>query len=223
MVKEITDYYNNPIHFKKKPFLRGIGRKYLKNKYFNKWQEYLVNEYQPPKKYKICLFLPCAWGKPYSQSYIHYEIIKTLHSTGHYEDIHQIIVSNAGVIPREWENYYPFAAYDWDPNLEWKDIKKEYIKVLTERLVNFIDKHKDNYEHFLCYLRPDSESFKAIKNIETKFNLSILNSCKYEISSEELSQISVFGVYNDCDHVLLAKKNLQNLYKEISHIFESRP
>jgi len=209
--KNITNFFDSPIEFEEKPFLRGIGGDYLDNKYFNKWQEYLVTEYVPPKKHRICLFIPCAWGKPYSQSYIHYFINKTLSQTKYYDKIHQIIVSNAGVVPREWENFYPFAAYDWDPTLEWEEIKIDYAKILFLRLKKFIEKHEENYTHFACYLRPDSDNMKAVNKIISDMKIKIPNFCKSSLTRKESEEISINGIYEDCDHILLKTLNLGNL------------
>jgi len=214
--KEITNFFNPPIDFKEKPFLRGVGKKFLNNQYFDIWQEYLIKEYKPSKKYKIGLFLPCAWGKPYSRSYIHYEIIKTLKKLSFYDEIHQIIVSNSGVIPREWENYYPFVAYDWDPTKEWKDIQIEYQKSLTKRLKRFIEQHYSFYDTFYCYLRPDSDSYQAIKNVENEMNIKIFNCCIFDkLTKREMQQITINGIFEDCDNILLKPKNLRMLYKTL--------
>ena len=211
MEKEITNFFDPPIKFEKEPFLRGLGKKFIVNEYFNKWQEYLIKEYNPKKKHKTGLFLPCSWGKPYSRSYIHYLINKKIYQTGNYDEIHQIILSNSGVVPREWENYYPFVAYDWNPNLEWDEIMNYYLEVTTNRLISFINKHGNTYEKLFCYLRPNSESAKAIKKVEKKLKVKIPNLCVFEISEKEEKELSLSGIYIDCDNILITEKNLENL------------
>jgi len=61
--------------------------------------------------------LPCSYTKPYSRSTTHRGIIETLKKTDKYgRNTNQVMLSNTGVIPREFENMYPFNAYDWDEN-----------------------------------------------------------------------------------------------------------
>ena len=76
--------------------------------------------------------------------------------------IHEIMLSNAGVIPREFENSYPFNAYDWNESLETPEIKERYIEVTRARRENYLSAHKESYKKILCYLKYDSESYKAL-------------------------------------------------------------
>ena len=133
-----------------------------------------------------------------------------------------MILSNAGVIPREWENYYPYAAYDWDPSLEWDEIMLDYRKTLYERLSKFIINHSNEYKNYMCYLRPESDTYAVIKDLEKKMLIQIPNFCKNELTDSELDEISLGGIYDDCDHVLLNQANLDNLSKTIINLLASK-
>ena len=82
-------------------YLRGVGLRYLVHPAFEEGYKKILSNYKPRKKYKLLLILPCSYGKPYSQSYIHYFLLKTIKETGYYDHIHQLIVTNAGIVPRE--------------------------------------------------------------------------------------------------------------------------
>jgi hypothetical protein len=53
-------------------YFRGVGLDYLLNEAFEKAFQKLMREYSPPRSYEVCLIIPCSYGKPYSQSFIHY-------------------------------------------------------------------------------------------------------------------------------------------------------
>jgi len=105
--------------------LRGVGEEYLTHPHFEVWQDYLQRWYRPPEDKDILLFLPCSYTKPYSRSTTHRGIIETLKKTDKYGRIHQVMLSNTGVIPREFENMYPFNAYDWDEKQETAEIRSD--------------------------------------------------------------------------------------------------
>ena len=214
------DYYNNPLKFDEKFFLRGVGKKYLVHPHFEKWFNYIIENYNPPNYKKIALFTVCSWGKPYSQSYIHYFIQKTLNDleTTKFNKIHQIIVSNCGIVPRELENFYPFCSYDWDPNFEWDEIKKEYSSILACRLKRYLDKQASKYDQMFCYLRYDSDSYDAIRIVEKNSNYKIPNLSLTEVSKDEIFEASLGNLYNDCDIILITKSNLSSLLEKLRKI-----
>ncbi len=139
--------------------LAGVGEEYLTHPYFEVWQDYLCRWYKADKG--TALFLPCAHHKPYSQSRTHQNIIRVLRETGAFGKIHEVMLSNAGVIPREFEDMYPFNAYDWDERLETPEIKNRYIEVTKKRIMNYLAAQK--YKRVYCFLKYDSESYKALE------------------------------------------------------------
>lgn len=205
-----------------KTFLRGVGIKFLLHTAFNEAFKRLLQEYRPSKKYAVGLFLVCSYGKPYSQSYIHYKIISQLKTLKwKYNCIHQIIVTNAGVVPRELEEYYPFCCYDWNPKYENKEIKQLYSEVLSKKITKYIQRFQTFYRKFACYLRWDSDSYKSIKMVEKELNIKIpnLSMPSEKIPNYQLKKISL-GVYDhEEDLILITPKNLAYLSKRLKGLF----
>ncbi|MEA1925088.1 MAG: DUF5591 domain-containing protein [Candidatus Altiarchaeota archaeon] len=140
--------------------LSGVGERYLTHPHFEVWQDYILRWYQPPSWKKTLLFLPCSYTKPYSRSRTHRGIINVLRD---YKEIHEVMLSNAGVVPREFEDYYPFNSYDWDESKETGEIKQRYIEVTGDRIMRYLKAHGGHYRRVFCFLDYESESLKALK------------------------------------------------------------
>lgn len=145
--------------------LNGVGEEFLTHSHFEVWQDYLVRWYSPPREKNILLFLPCSYKKPYSESMTHKKIISRLKKNKFYPRMHQVMISNPGLVPREFENYYPFNAYDWDESLETEEIKKRYIEVTAKRIRNYLEVHWGHYKKIFHLLKKESESYKALKKV----------------------------------------------------------
>lgn len=178
--------------------LNGVSRKQLIHPHFEKWQEWFLNEYEPPKN-KVAVFLPCAAIKPYYNSPIHKLINSVLDKYS--DEIHKIVISNAGVIPYEYSDKYPFNSYDWNPLAENESIQEEYYKITKKRIENYLSRH--SYSAHVSYLRNNSLSFRALKdacsNLKIKLYYDKLNE---KISSEK-----------DTDLVLTYPENLERISK----------
>jgi hypothetical protein len=161
----------------RKPLI-GVGDEYLTHPYYEVWQDYLQRWYEPSEKKEILLFLPCSYKKPYSESKTHKKILEKLKSLKNYEKIHQVMISSPGIIPREFENYYPFNSYDWDEKLETEEIKRRYIGVISGRIERYIKEHKNSYKKVFCFLKYSSESYKALKIACEKLGLKFENLLK---------------------------------------------
>ncbi|MBW6451198.1 MAG: DUF5591 domain-containing protein [DPANN group archaeon] len=143
--------------------LYGVGEKCLMHPHYEIWQDYFNRFYNIPTIKEFILFLPCAFRKPYSNSKTHKDILKQLIRLPQYPKIHQVMVSSPGVIPREFENKYPFKSYDWPEWQETADIKKQYIEITAKRIEEYLKTHKDTYKKVFVYLKPTSESYKAVE------------------------------------------------------------
>ena len=200
-------------------FLKGVGKEYTDNPIFNSAHKKIIDDYKPSVSGKIGLLTVCSWGKPYRQSYIHYFMLRSLIKAKLFDKLQLIIVTNAGVVPYELSDNYPYFAYDWDPLLETPEIKKIYIEVLTERLREFLQVKKKYYSSFVCYLRHQSESYQAIQNIEQELKIKIPNLAIHEnkIAEHEISEVSL-NFYNDHDIVLITQRNLDNLFERLKEI-----
>jgi len=155
--------------------LKGVGEEYLTHPHFEVWQDYLCRWYRPRDKDTL-LFLPCSYKKPYSESKTYRQITEKLREIKFdLHGAHRVFISNPGVIPIEFENYYPFNAYDWDEKNEMDEIKGRYIEVTKNRIVNYLGAHKTRYGRIRCCLKPESESWKALKAACDELEIDIEN------------------------------------------------
>ncbi len=204
-----------------KEFLRGVGLRYLLHPAFVEGFEKLLKLYKPRKRYALCLFIPCSYGKPYSQSFIHYLIQRAIVESGRYHDVHQVILTNAGVVPRELEEFYPYVAYDWNPAYETPEVKELYVEVLRWRLRRFIERFGGFYQRFACYLRWDSDSYRAVELVSKDLGVEIPNLAPREVPKEELDEVSLGGIYRDPDLVLVTRTALQSLSRGLRELLPS--
>ncbi|MEB3755543.1 MAG: DUF5591 domain-containing protein [Desulfurococcales archaeon] len=200
-------------------FLRGVGWKYLAEWPFTEAHRKLLVNYKPRKHYKIGLFIPCSYGKPYSQSYIHYFIRRTIANYIRQGLLHEIILTNAGVVPRELDEYWPYTAYDWNPLKETSEIKECYKLVLKQRIKGYIEKFGGYYDRYAAYLRWDSDSWNALREISEEQGLIIPNLAAKNIPSGELDELDLgLGYKLDPDLELITPTSLKNLVKGLRSI-----
>ncbi len=155
--------------------LNGVGEAFLTHPHFEVWQDYLQRWYTPPEEKDILLFLPCSYQKPYSHSKTHQGIIETAKKTGKYQRIHQVMISNTGLVPRKYEDCYPFNAYDWDESLETEEIKKRYIEVTKTRIKRYLTCHRNKYRTIICFLKYSSESYQALEAACRELGIPMIN------------------------------------------------
>jgi len=150
----LTDSFEKSLQI----YRQNLGLEFITNKIYDTWQNYIADFYEKPEFKDVALFLPCAAKKPYKFSKTHTLIRKTLKGM---KNIHRIVISSPGVIPFEFNTYYPFNAYDWEESKETPEIMKEYIRINKERIIRYLKKHK--YKHHVCYFKPTAESYIALK------------------------------------------------------------
>ena len=191
--------------FKQKDYigLNGTTEAQLLHPHFEKWQEWFIKFYEPPKD-KIAVFIPCAAIKPYYNSPIHKIIKKNLEPNEN--NIHKIVISNAGIIPYEFSDKYPFESYDWNPLAESDSIKNKYYEITRNRIYSYLKKH--DYQGYISYVRNDSISFKSLKNATSNLNLKLIHKPLDEYISSK----------KDSDLVLIYPKNLNILNNMIEEV-----
>jgi len=200
-------------------YLRGVGWKYLAEWPFTEAHQKLLANYKPRKHYKIGLFIPCSYGKPYSQSYIHYFIRKIIANYIRQGLLHEIILTNAGVVPRELDEYWPYTAYDWNPLKETPEIKECYKLVLKQRTKGYIEKFREYYDRYAAYLRWNSDSWNALRELSEEQGLTIPNLAAKNIPSRELEELDLeLGYKLDPDLELITPTSLKNLAKGLRSI-----
>lgn len=132
-------------------FKRGVGEEFLLHREFEVWNQYFVSpSYAPPEGKDILLFHTCTWSKPYDFSFIGESIRKV---TDKYPRVHRVILSNAGVIPYEYQMNPTFCCYDWKPTevqrrdkAEILKLQQRYRQVTLQRIKEFLYAHGSKYK-----------------------------------------------------------------------------
>lgn len=186
--------------------INGVGIEQITHPHFEEWFRYIIDVYQPPKG-MIGIFIPCAAVKPFYNSPIHRTFNKIIDSY----PTHKIVISNAGIIPYEFSNYYPFDSYDWNPYHETAEIKEKYIEITAERLITFFNRHSTIYKCFVSYLIKNSEDFIAL---EAASQIAGIDVAHVDVANHKLSDSA------DYDLALIFEDNLKKLdymLKEFHH------
>ena len=192
-----------------KKLLKGANSEILNHRFFEVWQDYFQRFYEKPKGKTQALFLQCSFKKPYSRSKTHKAISKVLNEFPDFvSKTHLIVLSTPGVIPMEFDNYYPFNAYDWPEWEETPEIKKEYVEVISRRIKNYLKAHK--YEKYFSYLKPSSETYQALKKACIELGIKLTN----------LFDESVYEQVKNEKNPVATKIALGNLKKRISLLNE---
>ncbi len=195
-------------------YLRGVGWDFLAEWPFTEAHRRVIENYRPHRRYKLGLFIPCAYGKPYSQSYIHYMIRRAIAPYIRRGLIHEIILTNAGVVPRELDEYWPYVAYDWNPLRETPEIRKCYTFVLKRRIIDYIKRFREYYEGFAAYLRWNSDSWRALEEASRSLGIQIENLAPHSVSKVELEEAGLgLGYDEDPDIILITETALNGLKK----------
>ena len=192
-------------------YLRGVGLKYLVDEAFLKGFKKLLDKYSPNRNYELCLIMPCSYGKPYSQSYIHYLIRSAIKDYLVKGLIHELVVTNAGIVPRELDEMWPYTSYDWNPAHETKEIKECYTEVLSCRLLKYLKKNLRHYRKLAAYLRWGSDSWKAVNSVSKELGIEIPNLAPKAVPKEELKEVSLERLYTDEDLILITPTSLKAL------------
>lgn len=199
------DYISYP-RFSNQEHLKGATVENLENPAYNVWQDYIDRFYEVPKEKKYALFLPCAFRKPYSTSKTHREIMRRLVPLPFYATLHQVMISNPGVIPREFEGKYPFAHYDWPEWEETPAIKRKYVEVTQKRVENYLSNH--HYNKIFAYFKPSSESYEALKNACKKLKIQLINCTDDSLYSEIIGASDEGG-----GNILIERRMLDGLVR----------
>ncbi len=185
--------------------LNGVGKTQLIHPHFKIWQSYFKEDYKIKENTKAIIFVPCAAIKPYYNSPIHRAFNELIDK---FKNIQKIVVSNAGVIPYEFCDKYPFDSYDWNPLYETEKIKQDYIEITSQRIYDFFNGKIIKEIRFISYLRNDSESLKSIEKAFKKLNI-------------DLEIIKISGKLHktaDTDLLLILEENLKRLNEKLKSV-----
>jgi len=203
--EHIKRYYSNK--------MKGAKVDNLVNEVYEAWFDYIVRIYEPPKEKDILLFLPCAARKPYYKSKTHRSIQRVISGFQIFPRIHRVIVSNPGIIPWEFQNYWPFNAYDWPEWEETEDIQKLYYWVTYKRVREFLKSKRNHYNYFLIYMKPDSLTYKVIQKASQELDIHLIDLLDKEAYERCKQSKGNPLVKEECLNSL--KENLKNFQKQI--------
>jgi len=87
------------------------------------------------------------------------------------EDAHVVVFGTCGITPREIDTEYPFTDYKFMMGkCNVAKIKRDFIKMESERLAKYLEKTRDNYKHRVAYcigdFRTAMEKAVEMTNIE---------------------------------------------------------
>lgn len=151
----------------------GVSEEELVNSKYETWQKFLTQRYNPPENRSLLLFLPDSQTKPFSESELHMEIEEALANLNLEETVHRIILSSPGVIPMEFEDYYPFDSYEWDPGNLDEEMKKRYVEVVKERVKKYIENHRIYYDEYFHLFKSDSLNSRVMKEVSKDLDVEI--------------------------------------------------
>lgn len=113
--------------------------------------EWILTEYEPPVR-DFCIFVPCAKKKPYHESPSHKIFDKVIFSMLEPEHVHVVVFGTCGITPRELDTEYPFMDYQFMlGKCNVAKIKRDFIRMESQRLAEYLGKTRGNYKHRIAY------------------------------------------------------------------------
>ncbi len=113
--------------------------------------EWVLSEYEAPQK-DFCIFVPCAKKKPYHESPSHKIFDKVIFGILDPAEVHIVVFGTCGITPRELDTEYPFMDYQFMlGKCNVAKIKRDFIRMESQRLALYLEKTRDNYRHRIAY------------------------------------------------------------------------
>ncbi len=102
------------------------------------WYNFFLDNWKSDKG--IAFLLPCTSVKPYNRSPTHklaYSVSKKLNLNLQFYSVSEPML----LVPREYENCYPFNSYDYPPSMMTAEEKQEFIELLSIALQKITEFH----------------------------------------------------------------------------------
>ena len=128
----------------------------LENPLIDELSKKMREEYEPQHKYAI--FSLCTSTRPYLNSPKWSAFYKNFG-----ESCDLVICSNGGIIPIEYQNCYPFKAYDAHGDSAYDELYKEKFK---DRLDKFLALHAHKWDKIILSFLPSSRNREVIKDYD---------------------------------------------------------
>lgn len=130
--------------------LRGSDDLFFE-KHVYSFYRYILQEWSPSKKH-IALYMGCSNHKPFSKSFMHMKVIRMLEKHDLDNFVQQFILSEPLIIcPRELEETFPAANYDFPPDRLGEKGRKEFVS----RLQTFLCKRATRMYRFHVGFMPN--------------------------------------------------------------------
>ena len=125
--------------------LNGETEKQLMHLDYWTINQYILKNYKP--KHDILTIFECSTSKPYASN----SIIKNnfLNKFGVFTDF--ACISNPGIIPMDYSQFYPYRFDEWDHGAESNDISTKYATINKFRFINYVKKL--GYKHVLVLIQ----------------------------------------------------------------------
>jgi predicted RNA-binding protein len=172
--------------------------------------DWILKEYEAPSK-KLCVFVPCSKKKPYHESPSHKKFDRIIFDIVKLEDVHIVTFGTCGITPRELDTQYPFMHYSFMMGkCNVVRIKKDFIKLESERIAAYLEKTRRNYTHRIAYCIGDFRTAmeKALKIVDIQVNI-----VPREITIQKMLQPSKSFIFNS----LSCEEYLQDLSDSITN------
>jgi len=171
--------------------------------------EWILTEYQPPDR-DFCIFVPCAKKKPYHESPSHKIFDRLIFGILEPELVHIVVFGTCGITPRELDTQYPFMDYQFMMGkCNVSKIKRDFIKMESERIARYLEKTKNNYKYRIAYCIGDFRT--AMEKAVEMTSISVTIVPKIETIEKNIQPTKnfIYGSLNQKDY-------LQDLAEAIS-------
>ncbi|WP_406662456.1 DUF5591 domain-containing protein [Methanolobus sp. ZRKC3] len=163
--------------------------------------EWVLNEYEAPVR-DVCIFVPCSRKKPYHESPSHKLFDKVIFDILNPDDVHIVVFGTCGITPRELDTEYPFMDYKFMMGkCNIIRVKRDFIKMESERLAAYLEKTRDNYKHRIAYCIGDFR--KAMEKATEMTDVEVTIVPKEETITEnlQLDKKFIYGSLNQKAYV----------------------
>lgn len=175
--------------------------------------EWILKEYEAPVR-EFCIFVPCAKKKPYHESPSHKKFDRIIFELLKPEAVHIVTFGTCGVAPRELDTQYPFMHYKFMMGkCNVTQVKRDFLKVESQRLASYLEKTRNNYKHRLAYCIGDFRTAMEKALELTDLEVEIVPK---ESTIQKMLQPKKNFIYNS----LSCKEYLQDFSDAISEIMK---
>ena len=193
-------------------YIQGATRQELE--YFEPFSDLILAHAHEFSTHPIVLLTVCSYAKPYSNSFIHYEMRKALYKRQLLDMIEIWHLSSGGVIPTQLEKSIPWVCYDWNNEEASEDDLAALRGALTDRFIRWMQIYGRGKKQVVTYFRPESNTARAIESSSGIASLSNVTSVIPECvdsQRESLRSVTLDGVVDDPDAMLILPINLKLL------------